>query len=81
MFLIGTTPLYIKAIGIIGLALGIPLYVFFSPKIDIHHLKAQFLSEEAILMRQLQRTDRFLAYFIERLHRGYQKIRFKKEKQ
>jgi APA family basic amino acid/polyamine antiporter len=81
MFLIGATPLYIKAVGIIVLALGIPLYVFFSPKIDIHHLKAQFLSEEAILMRQLQRTDRFLAYFIERLHRGYQKIRFKKEKQ
>jgi amino acid transporter len=81
MFLIGTQPLFEKVIGIIAIALGIPLYVFFSPKTDIYHLKALFLSEEAIFMRQFQRTDRFLAHFLEHLHRGYQKIKSKKEKQ
>lgn len=81
MFLIGATPLFVKVIGIIAIALGIPLYVFFSPKTDIYHLKALFLSEEAIFMRQFQRTDRFLAHFLEHLHRGYQKIKSKKEKQ
>lgn len=81
MFLIGATPLIIKVIGIIVIAFGIPLYVFFSPKTDIYHLKALFLSEEAIFMRQFQRTDRFLAHFLEHLHRGYQKIKSKKEKQ
>jgi APA family basic amino acid/polyamine antiporter len=80
MFLIGATPLFLKVIGIIAIALGIPLYVIFSPKTDIHHLKALFLSEEAIFMRQFQRTDRFLAHFLEHLHRGYQKIKSKKEK-
>jgi amino acid transporter len=81
MFLIGATPLFIKVIGIIVIALGIPLYVFFSPKTDIHHLKALFLSEETIFMRQFQRTDRFLAHFLKHLHRVYQKIKSKKEKQ
>jgi amino acid transporter len=81
MFLINATPLFLKVIGIIAIALGIPLYVIFSPKTDIHHLKALFLSEEGIFMRQFQRTDRFLAHFLEHLHRGYQKIISKKEKQ
>jgi hypothetical protein len=31
------------------------LYVFFSPKIDIYHLKELFLSEEAIFVRRLER--------------------------
>jgi hypothetical protein len=71
----------IKIIGIILIVCGIPLYVFFSPKTDIHHLKELFLSEESIFMRQFQRTDRFLAHFILHLHNGYKKITSRKEKQ
>ena len=81
MYLLGSTAWLIKIIGIVAIVLGVPLYVFFSPKTDIHHLKALFLSEEAIFMRQFQGTDRFLAHFLEHLHQGYQKIKSKKEKQ
>lgn len=81
MYLLGSTALLIKIIGIVVIALGIPLYVLFSPKTDIHHLKELFLSEEAIFRRQFQRTDRFLSHFLVHLHRGYQKIKSKKEKQ
>jgi hypothetical protein len=81
MYLLGSTPFLIKIIGIIVIVLGIPLYVFFSPKTDIHHLKELFLSEEAVFLRQFQRTDRFLAHFIEHIHRWFQKIKSKKEEQ
>ncbi|MCX6660930.1 MAG: amino acid permease [Euryarchaeota archaeon] len=81
MYLLGSVPLPIKIIGIIVIALGIPLYVFFSPKTDIHHLKELFLSEEAVFLRQFQRTDRFLAHFIKHIHRWFQKMKSKKEEQ
>lgn len=81
MYLIGSTALFIKISGVVVIALGVPLYVFFSPKTDIHHLKQLFLSEEAIFMREFQRTDRFLAHFLKHLHDGYQAILSKKKKQ
>jgi APA family basic amino acid/polyamine antiporter len=81
MYLFGSTALVIKIIGIVLILVGVPLYVFFSPKVDIHHLKNLFLSEEAIFLRQFQRTDSFLAHFLTHLHRKYQKIISKKEKQ
>ena len=80
MYLLGSTVLVIKIIGILFIFLGIPLYVFFSPKTDIHHLKSLFLSEEAVLLRQFQRTNRFLSHFLVHLHQWYQKILSKKEK-
>jgi len=81
MYLLGSTTLFIKIIGIVVIALGVPIYVFFSPKTDIHHLKELFLSEEAIFLRQFQRTNRFLSHLLVHLHRWYQKIISKKEKQ
>jgi amino acid transporter len=75
MYFLGSTPLFIKIIGIFVIALGIPIYIFFSPKTDIHHLKNFFLSEEAILFRQFQRKDRFLAHFLEHLYQFYKKIK------
>jgi amino acid transporter len=75
MYLLGSTPLLIKIIGIIVMALGIPLYVFFSPKTDIHHLKELFLSEEAIFLRQFQRTDRFLAHFFTHVYNLYKRVK------
>jgi APA family basic amino acid/polyamine antiporter len=80
MYLLGTTALFIKIIGIVLILCSIPLYVFFSPKTDIYHLKELFLSEEAIFLRQFQRTDRFLAHLLIHLHRRYEKITSKKEK-
>jgi APA family basic amino acid/polyamine antiporter len=81
MYLVGATALPIKIVGIALIILGVPLYVFFSPKTDIHHLKDLFISEEAIFLRQFQRTDSFLAHLLTHLHRRYQKITSKKEKQ
>jgi amino acid transporter len=75
MYFLSSTTLFIKIIGIFVIALGIPLYMFFSPKTDIHHLKNFFLSEKAILFRQFKRKDRFLAHFLEHLYRFYKKMK------
>ncbi|MBU1941501.1 MAG: hypothetical protein KKC68_06970 [Candidatus Thermoplasmatota archaeon] len=61
--------------GVLIIVVGIPLYVFFSPKTDIHHLKSLFLSEEAIFVRRIGQRERFLANFIQLMHRGYKRFR------
>jgi len=62
-------------LGITIILIGIPLYTFFSPKTDIHHLKQLFLSEEAIFFRRMKRKEKFLANFIRLLHLGYKRIK------
>ena len=74
-YLIYATSLFNIIAGSILILLGIPLYVYFSPKTDIHHLKEFFTSEEAILVRNLERRNRFLANFIKIIVRIYRKTR------
>jgi APA family basic amino acid/polyamine antiporter len=74
LYLLFATSWLDKVIGGIVILIGIPLYVFFSPKQDIHHLKEMFLSEEAIFFRQMEKKNRYLANFIRIIHGGYQKI-------
>jgi APA family basic amino acid/polyamine antiporter len=75
VYLLYATSLFNKVVGLTVIVLGIPIYFFFSPKTDIHHLKEFFLSEEAIFVRRLERKKRFLANFLSLLHRGYQKVK------
>jgi len=75
LYLLFATSIFDKLIGGLVILLGIPIYLFFSPKQDIRHLKEMFLSEEAIFFRQMERKNRYLANFIQIIHRGYQKVR------
>jgi amino acid transporter len=68
-----TTPFDKVAGGLVILA-GIPLYVYFSPKADIAHLKELFLSEEAIFFRRMERKQSFLAHFLGLVHRLVKKV-------
>jgi len=63
IFLLYSTSIADKIIGIIIITIGIFLYVSFSPKTDIHHLKTLFVSEESIFLRRIQKKERFLAKF------------------
>ena len=50
---------------LISLALmlvGLPIYMFFSPKQELHEPKKAFLSREAVLRRAYEQGERFLAY-------------------
>ncbi len=60
LYLLYSTTLIDKIAGSALILLGIPLYIYFSPKTDIHHLKELFTSEEAIVARNLAKKNRFL---------------------
>ena len=75
LYLLYSTSFFDKIIGTCIIVAGIFIYIFFSPKQDIHHLKAMFLSEEAIFFRNMARRERYLGNFILLLYRGYQYVR------
>ena len=54
-------------ISLILLGAGVPLYVFFSPKKELHELKDAFLSRDAILERAYSQGERFLAHGLRHL--------------
>ena len=75
LYLIYSTSAFDKIVGLVLILVGIPIYIFFSPKVDIHHLKRMFVSEEAIFERRLERKERFLAHFIRLTHRLYKRMK------
>ncbi|WP_333582647.1 amino acid permease, partial [Methanoculleus bourgensis] len=54
LFLLFSTTTFDKVIGLLVILTGIPIYLYYSPKEDIYHLKDLFLSEEAVLRRRLE---------------------------
>ena len=64
LFLIYSTTTFDKVVGILVILAGIPIYLFYSPKEDIRHLKDLFLSEEAVLLRRLEAKETYLANFL-----------------
>jgi len=69
LFLLYSTSLQDKLIGSIVILAGIPIYVYFSPKVDLAELKGDFLSAPAITRRYLEKTDRFLARLLKVIRR------------
>jgi amino acid transporter len=69
IYLLSATSSFDKLAGGLIILAGVPIYVFFSPKADIHHLKELFISEEAILVRRMARQRRFLANLLRILHK------------
>ena len=69
LYLLYSTGIFDALVGTLVILAGIPIYVFFSPKTDIYHLKELFTSEEAIFVRRMARQRRFLANLIRILHR------------
>jgi amino acid transporter len=78
LFLLYSTSMYDKLLGSAIIIGGIFLYIFFSPKEEMRHLKQFFYSEEAIFTRRLEHRDRFLASFIRIMHRAYRRAKRKK---
>ncbi len=71
LFLIFSATTFDKLAGVLVILAGIPVYLFFSPKEDIHHLKALFLSEEAVLVRRIEARETYLANFLGFLRRAF----------
>jgi APA family basic amino acid/polyamine antiporter len=75
LYLLYSTDLFDKVVGTLIILAGIPIYIFFSPKQDIMHLKEMFLSEEAIFFRRLEKRERFLGHFMLIIRRGYRRLK------
>jgi amino acid transporter len=76
LYLLYSTSLFDKVVGTVLILSGVPLYMFLSPKRDIHHLKRMFVSEEAIFVRRLEKKEKFLANFVRMLHRAYKRTKY-----
>ncbi len=74
LFLLYSTSLFDKLAGAALILTGVPLYLYFSPKTDIHHLKSLFTSEEAIFAGNLEKKNRFLANLVRLLSAAYRKL-------
>ena len=75
LFLLFSTTTFDKIAGVLVILAGIPVYLFYSPKEDIHHLKALFLSEEAVLLRGLEAKETYLANLLDLIRTVFRRIR------
>jgi APA family basic amino acid/polyamine antiporter len=78
IYLLISTSMFDKIAGTALILAGIPLYVFFSPKVEMSTMKKFFFSEEEVFARRMQRERRFLANFIRLLYQAYLWIRGRK---
>jgi amino acid transporter len=78
LYLIYSTSLFDKLTGSVVVLLGIPVYLYFSRKTDIHELGQEFASEEAVFVKAMERRNKFLGDFFLLLWRAYRKIRPKR---
>jgi basic amino acid/polyamine antiporter, APA family len=68
LYLLLSTSPFDKLVGSALILIGIPIYIFFSPKQDINHLQRMFVSEEAIIERRMERKEKFLANLVRFVH-------------
>src|SRR5256884_2328542 len=69
LVLMGLVNPLLIGISLILLAIGVPVYVFFSPRHELQDLKAAFWSAEAISRRAYSQGERFLAYPLRMIER------------
>ena len=74
LYLLYSTSFLDKVVGSVFVLIGIPLYLYFSKKTDIHQLKGEFAKEESILAWNLQKQNRFLANFVRLARKAYRRI-------
>jgi amino acid transporter len=75
LYLLYSTTLQDKLAGTLLVLIGIPFYIYFSPKTDLANLKSYFTSDEAVMARNLDKKHRFLANLVRILAGVYRKLR------
>jgi len=65
--------------GLALIAVGIPIYFWYSPKKEMAELRGAFLSRDSILQRTYQQEERFLAHVLRHVKRLYRRIMRKEQ--
>lgn len=68
IYLLFSTSVFNILTGFFVILLGIPVYIYFSPKTDFRNLKNLFISEQAVMLRAMEKQNNFLAHAIRHLH-------------
>jgi APA family basic amino acid/polyamine antiporter len=66
------------ALGLVMLAVGVPIYIKYTPKKEIAELKEELLSQESRLRRAAGQEERFLAHLLWHIKKYYRRRRGKK---
>lgn len=66
-------------LGLIMLAVGVPIYILYTPKKEIAELKQELLSPESRLRRAANQQQRFLAHLLWHVKRFYRRRRDEKQ--
>jgi hypothetical protein len=66
-------------VGSLLLALGVLIYVKYSPRKELTDLKNLFLSKDSVLMRAYRQENRFLAHLLRHVKRCYRRVTGKKQ--
>ncbi len=74
LYLLYSTSIFDKVVGSALILFGILLYVSFTPKTDIHHIKKLITSEESTFVETIEEKERFLARFIRLMQKTYRKV-------
>jgi amino acid transporter len=75
VFLITQCSLTEIALGFVMLGIGVPIYIWYSPKKEITQLKQELLSREPRLRRAANQEERFLAHLLLHIKKYYRKKR------
>ncbi len=73
LLLISQVSLTQIAVSLILMIVGIPVYIFFTPKKELEELTT-YLSRNAVLKRAIEQDDIFLAYLIKHLRKLFHRI-------
>jgi amino acid transporter len=66
-------------LGLLLLAMGLPIYIKYSPKKELTDLKTALLARDSILERAYQQEHRFLAHLLLHVKRTYRRLTGKKQ--
>lgn len=75
VLLLAMVDIQLIGLSMVLLGVGVPIYIWFSPKKELETLREAFLSREAILHRAYEESERFLAYPIRRIKRWFYRRR------
>ena len=75
VYLLYNTSFSDKLVGAAVILVGIPVYLYFAPKVPNLELRNLFTSEESVLSRNLQKQNRFLANLVNLGRRAYRRLR------
>jgi APA family basic amino acid/polyamine antiporter len=79
IYLITQCTLIQIALGLVMLAVGVPIYIRYTPKKEIAELKEELLSRESRLRRAASQEERFLAHLLWHIKKHYRRSRGEKQ--